>query len=56
MNRNESDEEQALQESTKILNLKSGDTGKDLRKAYRMMARKYHPDKVRILLIVKSIS
>ncbi|MGK3739153.1 MAG: DnaJ family protein C protein 13 [Bacillariaceae sp.] len=56
MNRNESDEEQALQESTKILNLKPGDTGKDLRKAYRMMARKYHPDKVRILLIVKSIS
>jgi len=46
LNRDESEEEEALKESTKILNLKPGDTSKDLRKAYRTLARKYHPDKV----------
>jgi len=45
MNRNESDEDEALQEANKILNLKPGDASKDLRKAYRNLARKYHPDK-----------
>ena len=46
MSRNKSEEEEALQKATKILNLKPGVASKDLRKAYRMLARKYHPDKV----------
>jgi DnaJ family protein C protein 13 len=52
LNRNESEEEEAMKEATKILNLKPGDASKDLRKAYRTLARKYHPDKVRYLLLL----
>ena len=47
MNRDEAEEEEALEKATKVLNLKSGDGSKELRKAYRSLARKYHPDKVR---------
>jgi DnaJ family protein C protein 13 len=45
MNRDETEEEEALQKATKVLNLKKGDGSKELRKSYRMLARKYHPDK-----------
>ncbi|KAL3922961.1 MAG: hypothetical protein SGILL_001924 [Bacillariaceae sp.] len=45
MNRDEEEEEVALQKATQVLNLKSGDGSKELRKSYRMLARKYHPDK-----------
>lgn len=47
MNRNGNKEEEALQGAVKILNLQPGDRGPDLRKSYRSLARKYHPDKVR---------
>ncbi len=47
LNRDESEEEEAMKEATKILDLKPGDGSKDLRRAYRKLARKYHPDKVR---------
>ena len=47
MNRDESEEEDAQEEARKVLNLKSGDGSKELRRAYRSLARKYHPDKVR---------
>ena len=49
LNRDESEEEEAMKEATKILNLKPGDGSKALRKAYRTLARKYHPDKVRCI-------
>ena len=49
MNRNETEEEQALEFARKALNLKEGDGSKELRKAYRSLARKYHPDKVRFI-------
>jgi len=45
MHRDETDEEEAIQEAAKILDLNSGDSSKELRKSYRMLARKYHPDK-----------
>jgi hypothetical protein len=40
-------EEDAQEEARKVLSLKSGDRSKELRTAYRGLARKYHPDKVR---------
>jgi DnaJ family protein C protein 13 len=46
MNRDETEEEHALETARKTLNLKAGDSSKELRKAYRSLARKYHPDKV----------
>ena len=46
LNRDESEEEEAMKEATKVLDLKPGDGSKALRKAYRTLARKYHPDKV----------
>lgn len=52
LNRDESEEEEEMKEATKILNLKPGDASKDLRKAYRTLARKYHPDKVRYFLLL----
>jgi DnaJ family protein C protein 13 len=51
MNRDEEDEEQALQRALKVLVLKPGDGSKELRKAYRSLARKYHPDKVSNVII-----
>ncbi|CAJ1946333.1 unnamed protein product [Cylindrotheca closterium] len=45
MNRDETKKEEALEQATAVLNLKSGDGSKELRKAYRLLARKYHPDK-----------
>ena len=43
--RDETAEEEALQEARKVLNLTEKDGSKELRKAYRSLARKYHPDK-----------
>lgn len=45
INRNETEEEGKVEEARKVLKLKSGDGSKELRKAYRKLARKYHPDK-----------
>ena len=47
MNRDETEEEHALENARKALDLEVGDGSKELRKAYRLLARKYHPDKVR---------
>lgn len=38
-------EEDAQEEARIVLSLKSGDGSKELRKSYRGLARKYHPDK-----------
>uniref|UniRef100_A0A7S1BP53 J domain-containing protein n=1 Tax=Corethron hystrix TaxID=216773 RepID=A0A7S1BP53_9STRA len=38
-------EETAQEEARKTLRLEAGDTGDHLRKAYRKLARQYHPDK-----------
>ena len=46
MNRDEGKEENDQEEARKVLSLKSGDGSKELRKAYRALARKFHPDKV----------
>jgi DnaJ family protein C protein 13 len=46
VSRDETEEEQALEDACKVLNLESGNGSKELRKAYRSLARKYHPDKV----------
>ena len=51
MNRDEHKEVDALEEARKMLDLHHGSDGKELRKAYRMMARKFHPDKVSILCL-----
>jgi DnaJ family protein C protein 13 len=45
MSRDETEEVEAIESATKILKLKAGDGSKELRKAYRSMARVYHPDK-----------
>lgn len=45
LSRNETEELEAVESATKILKLKPGDGSKELRKAYRTMARIYHPDK-----------
>jgi DnaJ family protein C protein 13 len=47
--RDESAEEIALEDARIALELGEGDGSKELRKAYRTLARKYHPDKVRSL-------
>lgn len=39
-------EEDLQEEARKVLSLQTGDGSKELRKAYRGLARKYHPDKV----------
>jgi DnaJ family protein C protein 13 len=49
MNRDETEEGKALEIATTVLNLKAGDGSKELRKSYRMLARKYHPDKVSLI-------
>jgi hypothetical protein len=46
MNRDETEEVEALEKACNALHLKPGDGSKELRKAYRLLARKYHPDKV----------
>ena len=43
--RDEEREGDDQEESRKVLGLSTGDGGGELRKAYRMLARKYHPDK-----------
>lgn len=43
--RDEVKEEDAQEDARKVLKLSDGDGGKELRKAYRFLARKYHPDK-----------
>ena len=40
-------EEEKLEQARLVLNLVAGDGSKELRKAYRALARKFHPDKVR---------
>jgi DnaJ family protein C protein 13 len=50
MNRDEAKEEDAQEEARKVLDLRAGDGGKELRRNYRSLARKYHPDKVSVLL------
>lgn len=50
LDRDESAEELALDEARKTLSLNAGDGSKELRKSYRSLARKYHPDKVRLQL------
>ncbi len=45
MTRNTSDERTALESAQLLLELKAGDGAIELRKAYRTLARKYHPDK-----------
>jgi len=45
LTRDETEEEMALEGARKVLDLKKGDGSKELRKAYRSLARKYHPDK-----------
>lgn len=45
LTRDETEEEVSLEAARKVLDLKSGDGSKELRKAYRSLARKYHPDK-----------
>ena len=46
LRRDAAKEEDAQEEARIVLSLKSGDGSKELRKAYRGLARKYHPDKV----------
>jgi DnaJ family protein C protein 13 len=48
VDRDETAEETALEEARKTLDLRAGDGSKELRKAYRGLARKYHPDKVSV--------
>lgn len=45
LDRDESSEEIAFEEARKVLHLSEGDGSKELRAAYRALARKYHPDK-----------
>jgi DnaJ-class molecular chaperone len=46
LDRDESTVEELLEKARQVLDLKAGDGSKELRKAYRSLARKYHPDKV----------
>ena len=45
LDRDETSEEQMLEKARVVLDLKVGDGSKDLRRAYRSLARKFHPDK-----------
>jgi len=45
VDRDESSEEKLLEEARNTLKLNAGDGGKELRKAYRSLARQFHPDK-----------
>ena len=45
MSRNQNEEEKEQENARVTLELKSGDGGDQLRKAYRALARKFHPDK-----------
>lgn len=45
MNRDEVKEEDAQEEARKVLDLQTGDGSKELRQAYRKLARRFHPDK-----------
>lgn len=45
INRDETEEVEAIDGAVEVLKLKAGDGSKELRKAYRSLARKYHPDK-----------
>jgi hypothetical protein len=46
-NREESKERAEMEKARQLLQLEDGDGSNELRKAYRNLARKYHPDKVR---------
>lgn len=56
LTRDETEEEAALETARKVLGLQTGDGSKELRKAYRTLARKYHPDKVSLLCTLASNS
>jgi curved DNA-binding protein CbpA len=45
MGRDVVQEEDACEDARKVLGLKGGDGSEELRKSYRSLARKYHPDK-----------
>jgi len=45
LERDETSEEEVLEKARAVLDLKVGDGSKELRKAYRSLARKFHPDK-----------
>lgn len=45
VNRDETEQGEAIKNATLVLNLKPSDGSKELRKAYRTLARMYHPDK-----------
>lgn len=49
---NASNEEELLEKARNVLNLKAGDGSKELRQAYRGLARKYHPDKVSLYFLM----
>lgn len=49
LDRDETAEEEKLEKARQTLDLKVGDGSKELRKSYRSLARKFHPDKVCIL-------
>lgn len=50
VSRDETEENDTQEEAWKLLGLEAGDGGTELRKAYRRKARKYHPDKVCIMM------
>jgi hypothetical protein len=54
--RNTRKEEEVFEKARKCLDLQPGDGSKELRKAYRNLARKYHPDKVRSFVLLLSLS
>ena len=45
MNHDVAKEEDAQEEARNVLGLNAGDSGPELRRAYRLLVRKYHPDK-----------
>ena len=45
MSRDQEEEEDLQDDARKTLGLRVGDGGSELRKAYRSLARKYHPGK-----------
>ena len=46
MSRDQVKEEDARENARKVMGLKTGDSATELRRAYRNLARRYHPDKV----------
>lgn len=55
LDHDESWEEEALEKARVVLDLKVGDGSKELRTAYRSLARRFHPDKVCGMIIFCSL-